>query len=205
MAHIRSLAASLDAHRHRQQLQHPTLTLTGMYNVLEKIRTGEALNAQERVWHEQGLVSVMRQIHDDLDAAVLAAYGWPVALTDEEILERLVQLNAERATEERRGIIRWLRPEFQHPDGSVQTHASLEEQGTTGVERLQVQKPKWPVTLAEQAQAIRSALVALAAPATPEDVARYFTRARVDRVTDLLETLVSLGQARQLDDGKFAA
>ena len=40
--------------------------------------------------HEQGLVSVLRQIHDELDTAVADAYGWPVDLTDEQILERLV-------------------------------------------------------------------------------------------------------------------
>ncbi len=46
---------------------------------------------------------MLRQIHDDLDAAVAEAYGWPVDLADEEILARLVALNHERAEEERRG------------------------------------------------------------------------------------------------------
>ena len=51
------------------------------------------------------------RIHAELDAAVFEAYGWPADLTDEEILERLVALNAERAEEERKGIVRWVRPE----------------------------------------------------------------------------------------------
>jgi type II restriction/modification system DNA methylase subunit YeeA len=34
--------------------------------------------------------------HATLDAAVLAAYGWPVDLTDTDILERLLALNADR-------------------------------------------------------------------------------------------------------------
>lgn len=34
---------------------------------------------------------------------------------DDALLERLVALNAERAAEEKRGLIRWLRPEFQIP------------------------------------------------------------------------------------------
>ena len=89
--------------------------MTGMYNVLEKLRSGEPLNDKEKTIHEQGLVSVLKQLHDELDAAVFDAYGWPVTLTDEEILERLVALNAERAAEEQRGLIRWLRPEFQNP------------------------------------------------------------------------------------------
>jgi hypothetical protein len=40
--------------------------------------------------------------HQKLDAAVAAAYGWPVDLTDEQILERLLALNLERASEEAR-------------------------------------------------------------------------------------------------------
>ena len=35
--------------------------------------------------------------HRDLDAAVAAAYGWPADLPDEQILERLFQLNQARA------------------------------------------------------------------------------------------------------------
>ena len=35
-------------------------------------------------------------------------------------------LNAERAEEERRGIIRWLGPEFQNPTGSAQTQGTLD-------------------------------------------------------------------------------
>lgn len=35
--------------------------------------------------------------HRKLDVAVLDAYGWPHDLSDEEILERLLALNLERA------------------------------------------------------------------------------------------------------------
>jgi hypothetical protein len=38
--------------------------------------------------------------HKKLDAAVASAYGWPADLTDEQILERLLALNLERAAEE---------------------------------------------------------------------------------------------------------
>lgn len=137
---IRALGERLDAHRKRQQTQHPSLTLTGMYNVLEKLRSGDVLTTKERTIHEQGLVSVLRQLHDELDEAVLYAYGWgdllPLLRTahgndvptegrtrddakrafDEAILERLVALNAQRAAAEARGEILWLRPEFQNPD-----------------------------------------------------------------------------------------
>jgi hypothetical protein len=38
--------------------------------------------------------------HQKLDAAVAAAYGWPADLSDEQLLERLLALNLERAAEE---------------------------------------------------------------------------------------------------------
>jgi hypothetical protein len=38
--------------------------------------------------------------HQKLDAAVAAAYGWPAELSDEQILEKLLALNLERAAEE---------------------------------------------------------------------------------------------------------
>src|SRR5262249_28035945 len=116
-AKIAKLAESLDAHRKARQAAHPDVTVTGMYNVLEKLRAGELLNDKESAIHEKSLVSVLRKIHDDLDAAVFEAYDWPPDLTDEQILERLVALNAERAEEEKRGIVRWLRPDFQNPMG----------------------------------------------------------------------------------------
>ena len=50
--------------------------MTGMYNVLEKIRKEEPLTDKDRKIHDQGLVSVLRQIHDEIDAATLEAYGW---------------------------------------------------------------------------------------------------------------------------------
>ncbi len=132
-ARIRDLGERLDAHRKRQQELHPDLTLTGLYNVLEKLRTGETLSDKERKIHDDGLVSVLKQIHDALDAAVLNAYGWTDLTTggpladrlakadatsetlEQEILSRLVALNHERAKEEAEGKIRWLRPDFQSP------------------------------------------------------------------------------------------
>jgi hypothetical protein len=150
---IRDLGERLDAHRKRQQELHPDLTLTGIYNVLEKLRAGEALNPKDREIHDKGLVSVLKQIHDELDSAVLEAYGWsdlkgsvgvspassspqcgqdaraPLAdilarggpaaeALEQQILTRLVTLNHERAAEEKRGLVRWLRPDFQAPASS---------------------------------------------------------------------------------------
>lgn len=43
------------------------------------------------------------------------AYGWPWPMGRAEILERLVALHDERVAEEQRGIVCWLRPDYQIP------------------------------------------------------------------------------------------
>ncbi len=73
---LRSLGEQLDAHRKRQQAAHAGLTLTGMYNVLEKLKSAEPLTDKEKIIHEQGLVSVLKSLHDEIDLTVLEAYGW---------------------------------------------------------------------------------------------------------------------------------
>jgi hypothetical protein len=53
---------------------------------------------------EDGFADVWKRgfdlAHKKLDEAVFAAYGWPIDLTDEQILERLLALNLERAAQE---------------------------------------------------------------------------------------------------------
>ncbi|MDF7826413.1 hypothetical protein P4B35_20455 [Pontiellaceae bacterium B12227] len=214
-AKIRALGEQLDAHRKRQQTEHPGLTMTGMYNVLTKLRSGEALTAKEKTIHEQGLVSVLKQIHDELDAAVAAAYGWPADLADAEILERLVALNTARAAEEAQGTIRWLRPEFQCPEeqgalnvdgasSSVQ-HEQRASANATKLEAPSTKKQPWPKSLPDQVQTLRAALAAAPGPVTAEQLARTFSRARTDRVADLLETLATLGQAQKMPNGRYSA
>jgi len=49
--------------------------MIALYNVLKKERRNEDLDEAERTIHEQGLVGVLRELHDDLDAAVADAYA----------------------------------------------------------------------------------------------------------------------------------
>ncbi|WP_457092116.1 class I SAM-dependent DNA methyltransferase, partial [Microvirga sp. P5_D2] len=114
-AQISTIAEELDAFRKTRQAEHPKLTLTQMYNVLEKLKAGVALNADEERIKDEGLILILKELHERLDALVFEAYEWPANLTDEEILERLVALNAERAKEEAAGHVRWLRPDYQIP------------------------------------------------------------------------------------------
>lgn len=203
---IGHLAEQLDAHRKRQQEKHPKLTMTGMYNVLEKLRSQRSLNAKEQVIHEQGLVSVLKQIHDDLDAAVFDAYGWPHDLEDEAILQRLVDLNHERADEEGRGLIRWLRPEFQNPDGATQTAFDNESTKKKAKKATaKIKKQPWPKSLPDRMVAIQNALQRHGTPADVRQVAAYYTRANKDNVAELLETLAAVGNVRQIEDGRYVS
>jgi hypothetical protein len=209
-ARIRQIAEELDAHRKRVQAQHPGLTLTGMYNVLEKLRAGEALSAKEKQIHDAGLVSVLRQLHDDLDAAVFAAYSWPATLTDAEILERVVALNAERAKEEASGLIRWLRPEYQNPKGAQARQSALAiptlNPPPSAVPLRRTGQPStlsprrklpWPKTLSERVKAVSTALAGVKQPVTAADVAKAFARVKAEDVAEILETLCTMGHARR--------
>src|SRR5690606_37046837 len=187
----RDLAEQLDAHRKERLAEHPELTITKLYNVLEKVRARAPLTDAERDVHTKGLVGVLREIHDDLDGAVLEAYGWPVDLSDEEVLERLVRVNRERAGEEAAGVVRWLRPEFQNPEGvALQAKVALEAKAA----ETKMEPMPWPSSLPEQAKAVRQALEALQVPVTPAQAAKAFKGARRTTVAELLETLTALGQ-----------
>ncbi|MCX6906912.1 MAG: hypothetical protein NTY01_02590, partial [Verrucomicrobia bacterium] len=162
------------------------------------------LTAKEQLIHDQGLVSVLKQLHDELDAAVFAAYSWPATLTDAEILERLVALNAERAREEANGVIRWLRPEYQARDqkSEVSSQQGLtlpEVAGATGESKIGNLKSKivWPKALSERVQAVEGALRVAGAPVSAEQLAKGLQRAKPADVAEILETLVTLGRAKR--------
>lgn len=249
-ARIRQLAEELDAHRKRVQAAHPGLTLTGMYNVLEKLRATEELTAKDKLIHDQGLVSILQQLHDSLDEAVFAAYGWQhlwqarqeaqtgsmldfktgilsqvdcspdgflISLAawerelDAEILQRLVTLNAQRAEEEARGIIHWLRPDYQNSAGKTkETQDTLNLPKTSGT-KAKAKTPAatkpgtkvpWPKPLAERIRATEQALHAAPHPVTAADLTPQFSRAKTADLQEILESLVTLGRARK-DGEKF--
>ena len=226
-ARIADVAERLDAHRKRQQAAHPDLTLTGLYNVLEKLRLQEPLTDKEKTIHQQGLVSILRELHDELDRLVFDAYGWsdlaaalvgqPGATTpypakpdaqaaaEETLLHRLVELNAARARDEANGVIHWLRPEYQNPAAqptSCQTDTQTSAQ--TEIELPETDRTAAAPTTGKQTwpREMREQVALIRqmvqqSPANAEQLAERFKRKPVAAVQGVLAALEGLGLVTQ--------
>lgn len=223
---IRDAAEKLDALRKQVLERHPDLTLTKLYNTLDALRSAEAsggtLTDKERDIAEPGCVSLIRQYHDEIDVAVAEAYGWWDLLVPEKdrpsttsgrtiwvegaeelILERLVALNKERAAEEGRGKMRWLRPEFQAPGyvaPAEQAKLALPEEEARTAEIIQ-----WPAKLPDQVVAVAGVVERAGRPVAANDVAKAFRGKRAGTVAPVLDALAGMGRLRKLEDGRFAA
>lgn len=197
-AEIRRLGDTIDAHRKARQTAHPTLGLTDLYNAVEALRAGRALDEVEERAADAGLAHTLLDLHRQLDRAVLEAYGWgdldAEAKTFEgAVLDRLVALNAERREEECQGVVRYLRPAFQDPDATSQ--AGLALLATVAPEPETAEPRPWPSGMAAQTVAVRQAVAALGS-ADAGSVAARFRGAGPKTVTPVLETLAELGLVR---------
>ncbi len=141
------------------------------------------------------LIGSLRKIHDQSDGAVFDAYAWPHNLTNEQILERIVALNAERRAEEAQGLIRWLRPEYQAPN-AVPVTAQLAGLVAAAEPEAPRRKQPWPSALPDQVRAVKDALRA-GPPQDAAQIARNFRPAPRTRVAEILQTLTALGQTRE--------
>ncbi|PHP66610.1 hypothetical protein CSC94_13070 [Zhengella mangrovi] len=225
---LEDLGERLDAFRKERLAAHRFLTMTGLYNVLEHVRELEAgaevppLTEAERAIYDAGLVGVLKEIHDGIDRAVFEAYGWQdlgsrlvgrlgatmpsnhkgadQEAAEEELLSRLVALNVERQAEEARGLVRWLRPDYQvaklgakvaRPDDGEQTAADL-------IVLPARNRPAWPSDAFEQIRLVKDVLAKAPSPAVPAEISAAFSggRNRAGRVADILTLLVETGGAR---------
>ncbi|MBK1667779.1 hypothetical protein CKO28_06995 [Rhodovibrio sodomensis] len=226
---LRDLGDRLDRHRKARIERHGHLTMTALYNVLERVRELSAgadvapLSESERDVYDAGLVSVLGELHDAIDAAVLRAYGWDDPLVakpgatcpsphksgeqeaaEQTLLSRLVALNQARRAEERQGTVRWLRPDYQLPklrhklpQGTQIEAPALEPVATDS-------QPSWPSDDLEQIRVVHQLLETADAPATPDSLARAFagrlSPKRKRRVGQILQTLAATGAARTPPD-----
>jgi hypothetical protein len=214
------LAEQIDAHRKRQQAAHLGLTLTGMYNVIEALKAGGDLTAKEKTIHTQGLVGVLKELHDELDAAVLQAYGLEPGLSNDALLSHLVSLNAQRAAEEKTGKVRWLRPEFQNPAFKASSNALLKqdllapvsiglqadlitESDLKLVDNSKTTVQPWPSTLPLQVSATAQLLASAGAALSLSEIEASFKGKGPWKkgLPRILETLQALGRARREGEG----
>lgn len=196
---IRVIAEELDAHRKRVLAEYPHLTLTGLYNVLEKLRAGtkpDELDEGDRKTFDDGLVLIIKELHHKLDVAVAEAYGWPADLSDDEILARLVALNRQRAAEERRGLVRWLRPDYQIPRfGKDADKQAAKEEGAQVAAELALptvaHKTAFPAGAMEQTAAVFAALASAGGPLDVSAIAGQFrkTKTAERKIADVLASL----------------
>ena len=203
---IRELGDRLDSHRKRVQAAHPEVTITAMYNLMEKLRNGETLDDKDKAFNQKALVSTLKQIHDELDLAVFSAYGWEdlgngevrSENVEEMILERLVKLNADRAEEEENGLIRWLRPEYQAPETiqTTQTTLDIPDETITPIVLAQQELPK---AFKDQLAAIRDLLRTQGGEWTVDTIVQQFKNASrsESKIQDALEALETLGIVTQ--------
>ena len=205
---IRALAEELDATRKRVLEDHPDLALTGLYNVLEKLRDGtpvQALREKDRDICERGLVLILKELHERIDALVARAYGWPTDLSEEAILERLVALNQERAREERRGKVRWLRPDYQIPRFGTPKEKEEQIEAELVVREAAAKKPALPSGEVERTAAIFAMLRSVSDPIDAAALAQRFSQGKkvAPQVRTTLAALARLGYVASPDGERY--
>ncbi len=183
-------------------------------NVREKLCAGatpETLDPGERRVFDDGLVLILNEHHDTLDAAVADAYGWPAGLSDEDILARLVALNRERLQEEARGLVRWLRPDYQIPRfGSPKEKAELDLVGGGMVDEAPAaagRRETFPADDFAQTAAVMAALASATAPLSADVLAASFKQGRriAPKVAAVLAALARTGYVATADGGRTFA
>ncbi len=186
--------------------------MTDIYNVLEKLRAGvpvDQLTPEDRLVFDNGLLLILKEQHDRLDFAVAEAYGWSNDLSDDEILAKLVALNKERAEEEKRGLVRWLRADYQVARFAkgVDAQAVTEEGSQVTAELIGTveQKPSFPSGAVEQTAAVFAALAAANQPLDAKGLAAQFKRTKTTdkKIAAVLASLARLGYVTTVDGKTF--
>ncbi|MEX1115234.1 MAG: hypothetical protein WEB53_08285, partial [Akkermansiaceae bacterium] len=151
---------------------------------------------------------------EDKDTSILAPCAGPLRRAvpaERRLVDRLVALNHERAAEEKRGLIRYLRPDYQNPSSAAPQPVQTTLQGTdpdSSQSKIQNQKSSiinpsssiWPDRLPEQVAILRKLIggydKSVVTP-DPESLSSHFGRKnkkRTDQIEGILETLKGLGQ-----------
>jgi hypothetical protein len=210
-ARLAELGEGLDAHRKAILSAHSDATLTDLYNVLTRVREIAAppisgmgppapLSPAERDRYDRWQIGVLKSLHDDIDRVTAESYGWPVNLSDDAILENLVRLNHERAAEERRGRVRWLRPDFQNPTNKVLEEIAQQMEADLAAGEAAA-KPALPTETRDRVKALLAVIPAT--PASADAIAANFKGAKRAGVKDILDVLAASGRIEVTEEGLY--
>ncbi len=159
--------------------------------------------AEEKI-KEEGLILILNELHDRIDRLTRRAYGWPEDISDAEILARLVALNKERAAEERRGKIRWLRPDYQMARAGVVSAKEEQAEADLVAPAAKAAIPAFPKGAVDQSAAVAAALAEAGGPVSAAEIAGRFKRAKQiePKVAEILAAYVRTGFAASADGGR---
>lgn len=196
-ARIAALAEELDETRKTVLAAQPDLTLITLYNLHEAVTRGAPLDSVAQDQRRRGRIDILHALHVHLDAAVAATYGWSATMTDKAIVAATVALNRTRQQEEREGIVRWLRPDYQL------ARAGVAQLGAPGDRPVQMEadlaaapgrKPAFPRDAIGQTAAVLD-LLRHTPLLTAADIAGHYAQGRraVPRIEATLSALSRLG------------
>jgi len=207
---------ALDAFRRARLTESSHLTLTRLYNALEAYRSGRvpeqglsnSMTAEEADDFTQASVTVLAELHAEIDRLTLTAYGWSdlevisAAEREQTLLTRLVALNVERRQEEARGQVRWFRAAYQAPRSRMKVSGIDDRQLDVDDILLPTGRIPWPREPRPQLLLLKGALAEAEAPLSAEDlVARFKGRKAAVEVPRLLAALERTGQVRATGGG----
>jgi hypothetical protein len=201
---VARLGESIDAHRRRALSRLPDLDIGEVYALLDATRIGGGLLPEQQHLADMVALGTLHELHDALDIAVAAAYGWQWPIEEQDLLGRLVALHDERISQERAGIVQWLRPAYQIPRyrEAPQNEMLALDALNDDVRGGAVAASAWPTDAVGQITALRQ-LAAIRPVSVDEAVAKYIGAPR-DIIARHLETLALLGEVRATENGRFA-
>lgn len=120
-------------------------------------------------------------------------------------------LNHERAAEERRGHVRWLRPDYQIPRfGKKLDKQAAKEEGAQiaaelGLPEPSARKPSFPSDQVAQTAAVFAVLSGARGPTNADAMANKFRKTKTleKSILDVLSSLVRLGYVTTKDGENF--
>jgi SAM-dependent methyltransferase len=195
----------LDRFRKKLQAEIPELTLTGLYNLVGKVEREDALTDAERALARRSSPKTLLQMHAEIDELVAEAYGWE-SITDEQILDNLVELNISRTAAERVGNICWVRPAFQIATVGGVAALNRGKAPAADIAPAQALLPFFPTDREAQPLAVLDELAKAGRPLDPGALARRFRGGvRMEpRVRAVLHTLARYGHVSE-SEGRFMA